>query len=417
MVENNGENLVFLLCVPRSGSSLATVMLQNHTKVFATQEMWFLMSLYDLQHPSYRPYGGTGIIKQFFNGVMTSEIYEQACRAFSLQVYNGLLQSSQGAQLVVDKSPRYYYLLEFLDRLFPKSKRIWLVRNPLDIVASYKKVNRHTGETFDLKQKLLDSQFNIKMADITVGLFRYIQYFSASHEQAYRLQYERLAADPEQEMLRLCEFLGLPYEKGIEQYGQFMDSAKSELFFSMGVGDPYVGKHDAPHLQSINNWKDVLDKEEVEMYCSAIGAQVFYDLGYGDQLEEAERYTGVTFTKQPNEELLSMRAAQLMEASGCNWIPNYRLSSEPIGNTVVPQPELSAGQEPIQQVNPELLQLQIKLRTLERRFDKCYIERERYRKELSALRGKVNRMKAIVPFGKQMAKWASTYLVPSGRRT
>ena len=49
LIDSNGNNLVFLLCTPRSGSSLATVMLQNHSKMFATQEMWFLMSLVDLQ--------------------------------------------------------------------------------------------------------------------------------------------------------------------------------------------------------------------------------------------------------------------------------------------------------------------------------------------------------------------------------
>ena len=145
MVDSNGNNLVFLLCTPRSGSSLATVMLQNHSKMFATQEMWFLMSLVDLQSPQRRAYGGTGIYHQFFNGVLPHETFEDACRAFALQVYNGLLQSSAGAELVIDKSPRYYYLLEFLDALFPQSRRIWLIRNPFAVLASYKKVNKQRG--------------------------------------------------------------------------------------------------------------------------------------------------------------------------------------------------------------------------------------------------------------------------------
>ncbi|MGG1615424.1 sulfotransferase [Paenibacillus sp. NRS-1782] len=61
MIDKQGEGLVFLLSVPRSGSSLVTTILQSHTRLFATQEMWFLFSLYDLPQSQAHPYEGTGI--------------------------------------------------------------------------------------------------------------------------------------------------------------------------------------------------------------------------------------------------------------------------------------------------------------------------------------------------------------------
>ncbi|MFC5652880.1 sulfotransferase family protein [Paenibacillus solisilvae] len=412
MIDPKGNNLIFLLCTPRSGSSLATVMLQNHSKVFATQEMWFLMSLYDLQAAPHRPYGGAGIIKQFFNGVLPSETYEQACRAFALQVYNGLVHSS-GAEMVVDKSPRYYYMLEFLDTLFPQSRRIWLVRNPLSVIASYKKVNKHVNDRFSLKEDLLNPQFNIKMTDITVGLFRYINYFSTDSPYAYRLSYENMVTNPKEEMQKLCEFLGLTYEEGLEKYGDYMDTSKAGLYYSMGVGDPFVGQHTEPHLESIHSWKEVLDKQEVEMYCRVLGAKVFHDLGYSEQLAEAEKWTGVRFDMKANMELIHSRTKQLVDATGCRWEDNYRIKADVKENAILLQADSDEIQNAIQ---PQVLQLQITVRALENRLEKSYANQKRVTDQLDALKNKINRIKSFIPFGNHLSQWASAYLINGGRK-
>ncbi|WP_028563120.1 sulfotransferase family protein [Paenibacillus pinihumi] len=414
MIKQDGSNLIFLLCTPRSGSSLATVMLQNHSKVFATQEMWFLMSLYDLKLAPYRPYGGTGIIKQFFNGMLPEAAYEQACRSFAIEVYNSLLKSGT-AEKVIDKSPRYYYLLEFLDQLFPNSKRIWLIRNPLSVIASYKKVNQHVRDRFDLKSELMQPKFNIKMADITVGLFRYLDYFSKPHPHTYRLYYEQLAVNPKEELMKLCEFLEISYEEGLERYGDFMDEPKSELFFSMGVGDPFVGQHAEPHTDSLDNWKEILDREETELYCRAIGARVFHELGYSKQLEDAETWTGARFDMEPDHELLDLRRKQLAEATGCQWQENYRISSEAsaiVASASAPKTAQEAGSE----AEAEIVRLQMTLRALDRRLEKSYANQKRLQLQLDHMRAKVNRVKSFIPFGNRLSRWASAYLASGGQK-
>lgn len=409
MVDGSGKNLVFLLCVPRSGSSLATVMLQNHSKVFATQEMWFLMSLYDLRFGEARPYGGKAIIDQFYNGVLTDELFEQACRSFALQVYNGLL-SSGSAEIVVDKSPRYYYLLEFLDRLFPQSRRIWLIRNPLSIAASYKKVNHRVKDRFNLAEDLISSKFNIKMTDLTAGLIRYYHYFSDPNALTHRLYYERLVSNPNGELSKLCEFLGLAYEEGMESYGDQMDSAKSDMFYSMGVGDPFLVNHKEPHRKSIDSWKEVLHPEEVEAYCRVLGSGIFHDLGYGEELAEAERLTGAKFDKKPDPEVIGFRQRQLTEAAGVKWEPFYRLRTDGmyIGSK---QTDASSA---LPSGNAEMLQLQMTLRAVEKRLEKGYAEQERLRNELQRMKSKLDRFKSIIPFGHRLTHWASVYLNQRG---
>ena len=413
LIDSNGNNLVFLLCTPRSGSSLATVMLQNHSKMFATQEMWFLMSLVDLQSPQRKAYGGTGIVSQFFNGVLPHETFEDACRAFALQVYNGLLQSSAGAELVIDKSPRYYYLLEFLDALFPHSRRIWLIRNPFSVLASYKKVNQQRGVGFDLTEGLRNPGFDMKIADLTVGLFRYYHYFAKDNPYAHRLHYERLVADPKAQLSEVCRFLGCDYEVGMETYGNFMNSAKSDFYFSMGVGDPFVANHTEPNQESVAIWKEVLDKREIELYGRALGARIFHDLGYAEQLDEAEKLTGVRFEMEPDTELLALRAKQLADATGCRWEEDYALKSETAaGRSLAPWEQQFV---PADRSRPDnTLQLQMTVRALEKRLELGAREQRNLKSQLDAMNRKITRLKSLIPFGSRLSSLASTYLTGGG---
>ncbi|WP_199618165.1 sulfotransferase family protein [Paenibacillus alkalitolerans] len=411
MVDSTGNNLIFLLCTPRSGSSLATVMLQNHSKMFATQEMWFLMSLHDLRMPQRRSYGGAGIINQFLNGVVPDETFEQACREFALRIYNGLLQSSGGAEMVIDKSPRYYYLLEFMDTLFPHSRRIWLIRNPFSILSSYKKVSEIRGERFSLKEDLRNPAFDMKIADLTIGLFRYFNYFAKDNPYAYRLYYEKLVAEPKPQLIDVCRFLGAEYEEGLENYGHYMNTAKSDLYFSMGVGDPFVAKHSEPNADSVHIWKEVLDKQEIEMYGRVLGARIFHELGYGEQLDEAEKLTGVRFEMEPDADLIALRTKQLADSTGCRWKEGYELRSDAVAGSRLAVP-VQSGME--NRLHSELLQLQMTVRTLEKRLETSSMEQRRLKSQLDSMRRKINRVKSIIPFGNRLSHLASTYLINNG---
>jgi hypothetical protein len=374
-------------------------MLQNHSKISAMQEMWFLLSLYDLRQRKSRPYGGTDIIHKFFNGVLTDELFERACRAYALEVYNGLLYSAE-ANLVVDKSPRYYLILEFLDRLFPASKRIWLVRNPLDIAASYKKVHHHLGDSFDLLQALKGDKLNMQAVDMTVGLLRYARYFSSSSPHAIRVHYEQLASEPRDQLMRLCSFLGVDYEEGMERYGEAMRSGQSAQFFSMGVGDPFLAQHAEPHQQSINRWHQVLTREEAIRYCSAIGARVFHELGYSEQLAEAEERLGITVPSEPDGELIERLTKQLADAAGYAWQAEYQLRAD----HEVSKIPISIDED--HAAAPEVMRLQMMLRSVEMRLESCYQERDEYKARYMNLKKKTERLKAWIPFGRRLSQLA-----------
>ncbi|MDG0791455.1 sulfotransferase [Cohnella ginsengisoli] len=465
MVDASGNNLVFLLCTPRSGSSLATVMLQNHSRVYAAQEMWFLMSLLDLKAAQRRAYGGGAILERFFGGVLPEDAFADACRSFAVEAYNGLLRGGEGADIVVDKSPRYYYLLEFLDALFPRSKRIWLLRNPLDVLASYKKLGASRGGAADLAGLLTGAAFDIKAVDLTIGLLRYMRYFAAPDPYAYRLRYEELVADPRGELAGVSEFLGIAYEEGMERYGERMGTAKSELYFSMGVGDPNVADHAAPHTNAVGSWKDALTKKEAELYITLLGARTFEALGYGEALAEAERWTGARFEREPDEALLTQRERQLLDATGCRWEPEYAMRSAAVGGSLKAggsasgsAAEMQAGRAEWMTAAPATVtsataasettandarlangvneatsamageaklarasdarvhQLQMTVRALEMRLEAGIREQRHLRAQLGAMKRKADWLKSAIPFGRRLSRFASAYMAGGGKK-
>lgn len=432
---------MFLLCVPRSGSSLTTFMLQNHSKIGAIQEMWFLMKLYDLRGRHRMVYGGTPILSRFFHHVISDETYFDACRAYALQIYNDLREVC-GGKFIIDKSPRYYYLLEFLDRLFPESKRIWLVRNPLDIAASYKKL--YQDQSFDLVQMMKADSFDMRMADLTLGVIRYMDYFAKENIHTIKVSYEELVREPREQLTRICQFLGLDYEEGMEQYGDFARSGESDLFFSMGVGDTLMLKHDVPHTQSVDQWDQILTAREVEVICKILGKNVFNRLGYADVISRAERLTNTTFSPDPDHEWLNHRIHQLHDLTGCKWENAYRMKEDPALNEAVEQVRFAGQVE--DQVNDqiegqvegkdedpsetgdrrvtedrtgndkEVEQLRMMLRILEDRLSYAYDERDRLAKKYERLRYKVDKVKSWIPFYSHIRKWTNVRLVEGRKR-
>src|SRR6266487_1377204 len=137
MIDENGKNLVFLLATPRAGSTLVSAILGNHSRVLCPSEPWFLLSLRSL----YNEYNG--VVARYdqrfadiaLHELISEEEFNSAARAFARTVYNTKLDTAQKT-VFVDKTPRYYHILPFLEQLFPQSKRFWLKRNPLDVAAS-----------------------------------------------------------------------------------------------------------------------------------------------------------------------------------------------------------------------------------------------------------------------------------------
>jgi len=278
MIDQADENIVFLLATPRAGSTLLSVILDNHSRILCPSEPWFLLSLRSLYD------GYNGVVARYdqrmadlaFMELTSRDDFVMAARAFARSIYDKKLSEAQKT-IFVDKTPRYYHILPFIDQLFPKSKKIWLQRNPLDVAASFISSWKKTVD------ELVGNHLSPYSFDLTLGLSYLSEYFQGQ-QHVIELRYEDLVADPPQVLGRLFAFLGLPNEQNVEHYGD--KEAVLNMFRQSSMGDKNFLNHTKPHADSIGRWTKVLSDGDVQRIISCIGIDMFERMGYSDTIDE-----------------------------------------------------------------------------------------------------------------------------------
>ena len=106
--------------------------------------------------------------------------------------------------IFADKTPRNYILLPLIDRLFPKAKKVFIKRNPLDIAFSY-------WSTWDVPIRELVGRGEVLTAntrDFCEGLFVLAEYFSAPDPYKFVVSYEDLVTNHPICLTAICRFFG-----------------------------------------------------------------------------------------------------------------------------------------------------------------------------------------------------------------
>jgi len=185
---------VFVVGMPRSGSSLLEEILASHPQVHGGGELLQLRSLFarSLAHGALAD--GAGAAPS-----VDSSIAEAVCRK--------LQRVSPHALRIVDKDLANFLYLGVIHRIFPRARIIHCRRDPLDTCFSaYSRLFLGNWEfTYDLGE-----------------LGRYYRGYHAlmAHwrgmlpgETFLEIDYEALVAEPERETRRVLDFLGLPWHE------------------------------------------------------------------------------------------------------------------------------------------------------------------------------------------------------------
>lgn len=278
MIEENGQNLVFICGLPRSGTTLLSAILGNSPDVYAPPEPWILLRLAEVYGESSdgKPYDDQ-IAAIAVRNLLNQEDFSASARAFALTAYNRLL-ARHGGTVLVDKTPRYYHILDWIETLFPAARMIWLKRNPLDVAASYKTTWKRDlpylrGEIFD------STSF-----DFLVGLPRLIAFFDKPATNRLELLYEDLVNDPNPEIDRLVRFCGITATRTMNDLGTGGKGKKH--LASSSLGDQKIYQTDAIHSASVSNWRSQLDPAQVSGLISIVGQEAFQRMGYSEFVAE-----------------------------------------------------------------------------------------------------------------------------------
>ena len=200
---------LFIISLPRSGSTLLQRILFAHSKISSIAEPWILFPLiYSYKRKGiltdYGHYaehdGVTDLIKNLPN---KEKDYYKFINEFVTNIYSSL--SGQNSIYFCDKTPRYYMVVSDIIKIFPDAKFIFLFRNPVQIYASILSIwgsNRFN--------QLCRATF---YHDLYEGLKILSQAYKLIKNKSYAVQYEKFVKNPEIYLQEIVDYLDLEYEK------------------------------------------------------------------------------------------------------------------------------------------------------------------------------------------------------------
>lgn len=185
------ESPIFIVGMPRSGTSLLEAMLARHSEIANAGELSFM-----LHAPKF--------IDDLSQLDATTSAYLSAG-------YLGRLDAVRGdKKYVVDKMPTNFKMVGLIALLFPKAKFLHTTRNPIaNGLSIYQHMFAgHHPYSHDLKNIAAYYQDHIEMMDMWKGFFP---------NQIIEVNYETLVQDPQTTLERVLGFLGRDWEECVLQ--------------------------------------------------------------------------------------------------------------------------------------------------------------------------------------------------------
>jgi len=240
----SGDNLVYVLSAPRSGSTLLQRMLGNHPEIHTHPEPHLISPLAHLGYHAtvdkapFDHINAAEAQRAFIDSLPAGESdYLDALRAYTNTLYGRALAST-GRSRFLDKTPANALSLPFLAKLYPDARYIVLTRHPLAIFSSF-------ADSFFEGDWQTAHDFNPIVERYVAALGRFLR---ERPVPLHHVRYEALVAEPEARLEHIFAFLGLENAAEAADYGRGVEA-------KAGMGDPIgVGRHQRPVTDSVAKW-------------------------------------------------------------------------------------------------------------------------------------------------------------------
>ena len=299
---------VFILCAPRSGSTLLRVILAGHPHLFAPPELHMLdyatlpqrQSALDNKRNAHLLTGAIRALMQARHCAV--EVAEELMRSWvaqgmSTSMFYRMLQESLGDRLLVDKTPTYSLhpaILERAEQEFDGPMYIHLVRHPAAMIRSFE-----DAKLDQLIPFMRESSFTRRQIAEMVWLLceENIHSFlgGVPGERHHLVRFEELVTDPETTIRGICDFVGLPFHPATlnpyeEQNKRMTDGLHAVSEFS---GDLKFHLHSRIEPAAAERWHgcrgDSLSESTREL-----GLRLGYRLAGGESADTKEAHVADT---------------------------------------------------------------------------------------------------------------------------
>lgn len=242
-----GKKIIFLISLPRSGSTLLQKMLTVSPEIYSVAEPWLMLPLAFMlkkegtltQYSHKTAFQALeDLIKELPNG--KTDFYREI-ENFSFSLY-GRMASGKSCKYFLDKTPRYYLIIPFLAKVFPSAKFIFLFRNPLEVFSSI--LTTWKKDRFILDKHYVDLYYGPRALSVGYAMLK---------ERAVSVSYNELVRSPEVQMRKLCSYLDIPFDPSMIQNYR-------NVKFGGRCGDTTgVNLFDSVSTDSLEKWKKVLN--------------------------------------------------------------------------------------------------------------------------------------------------------------
>jgi len=252
--------ILFIVGVPRSGTTLLKSILSAHSRIAIAPETHFFQKFYnrygdpnkdsdferlwsDLKDNKYFLDLGLSNIQSFKHNLLQDrprtyqKIYTQLLREYAGQ---------KGKEVCGDETPGHFEFIDLLASFYPEAKFIHIIRDPRAVAASFAKTPWGAGRSHFQNAK---------------RWARYIR-ASARHKQEMpdtylEIRYEDLVIRPVEVIKKVCNFIGVDHE---DQMSDFYQIAGSYL----SASEPWKDNCLKPIAkENIDKWKkDLYEKDD-----------------------------------------------------------------------------------------------------------------------------------------------------------
>lgn len=240
---------IFIFSLPRSGSTLLQRSLMSHSDIASTSEPWILLpQIYSLKNNgTLSDYGSLpasrGINDLINNLPKKKSDYNNSLQKFILDLYGKL--SKNGEQYFLDKTPRYYKIIDEIVEVFPNAKFIFLFRSPEQIYASM--LQTWSKNRF---MPFLSSYYDLIEGNKKLSLG-----YKKIKEKSFAIKYEEFVNNPRNTIESLSKYLNIEYDTNmITNFNKQKTNGR--------LGDPTgINKYKSISKDSLSKWTSTFNSK------------------------------------------------------------------------------------------------------------------------------------------------------------
>lgn len=267
--QGSEKSPIFIVGMPRSGTTLLEQILSSHPSVYGAGELVDLSAVIAQLTGAHAGYAFTEGAAGLSSADMQHLGDEYAKRVWAL---------SPRSEFITDKMPANFFYLGLIHLAFPNAKIIHAMRDPMD-------------SCFSCYARLFNDSMEFAYDQETLGRYyvRYIKLMQHWHrvlpkDRILDLRYEDMVADTEHEARRVLEFIGLPWDANCLNFHQNTRLVKTASVAQ--VRKPIYNtsvarwKHFAQHLRPlyalVKNYREAAAADEILPAGLAMSAEEYH---------------------------------------------------------------------------------------------------------------------------------------------